>query len=207
MVLETEGWADLDDASKAAFETLLGRLSDAGIELLRRADNPLVEALEHSIRDARSVAPAITAWENRWAIRNLVNEQPDGVSERAKLSLARSEAMTHQDYQALLLRRDQAQGAHARACGLADAAITLSCPGPATPWPGDVPGEPLAPNPTGDPVFNTGSSMLFAPCVTMPLMSVGGLPVGAQVVGRPGEDARMTAIARWLLDSIDPVVG
>ena len=30
------------------------------------------------------------------------------------------------------------------------------------------------------------SSMLFAPSVTLPLMSVGGLPVGAQVKGSPG---------------------
>jgi Asp-tRNA(Asn)/Glu-tRNA(Gln) amidotransferase A subunit family amidase len=207
MVLETEGWAELDDASKAAFGSLLESLEGAGVQLLRRADHPLVEALEQSISDARSVAPAITAWENRWAIRNLVDEHPDGVSERARASLIRSEAMTHQDYQMLLLRRDQAQAAHARAAGLADAAITLSCPGPATPWSGDRPGEPLAPRPTGDAVFNTGSSMLFAPCVTMPLMSVGGLPVGAQVVGLPGQDARMTGFARWLLENVEPVVG
>ena len=107
--------------------------------------------------------------------------------------------MTRDDYQLLLLRRAQAQAAHLAAAPLADAAITLSCPGPAPPWPGDTPGEPLAPRPTGDPVFNTGSSMLFAPCVSMPLMSVAGLPVGAQMMGLPGQDAQVTALARWLI--------
>jgi Asp-tRNA(Asn)/Glu-tRNA(Gln) amidotransferase A subunit family amidase len=48
--------------------------------------------------------------------------------------------------------------------------------------------------------------MLFAPCVTMPLMSVGGLPVGVQVMGQPGTDARVTAIARWPLGAISPVI-
>jgi Asp-tRNA(Asn)/Glu-tRNA(Gln) amidotransferase A subunit family amidase len=115
--------------------------------------------------------------------------------------------MSHQDYQMLLLRRAHAQAAHAAAATLADAAITLSCPGPAPLWPGDQPGQPLAPRPTGDAVFNTGSSMLFAPCVTMPLMSVHGLPVGAQVVGLPGQDARMVAHARWLIENVPPVVG
>lgn len=206
IVLETEGWAELDAASQNAFSALMERLERAGITLLRRRDNPLIDALERSIADARTVASTITAWENRWAIRNLVNEHPDGVSERAKASLARSEAMSYQDYQMLLLRRAQAQAAHVAAASLADAAITLSCPGPATPWPGDKPGQPLAPRPTGDAVFNTGSSMLFAPCVTMPLMSVGGLPVGAQVVGLPGHDARMVAHARWLLENVEPVV-
>jgi Asp-tRNA(Asn)/Glu-tRNA(Gln) amidotransferase A subunit family amidase len=47
--------------------------------------------------------------------------------------------------------------------------------------------------------------MLFAPVVTIPLMSVGGLPVGVQVMGQQHEDARMTGIARWFRDSIKRV--
>ena len=38
------------------------------------------------------------------------------------------------------------------------------------------------------------------------LMSVGGMPVGTQVMGQPSNDARVTAIARWLLGVISPVV-
>ena len=77
---------------------------------------------------------------------------------------------------------------------------------PAHIWLGDVPGAPLAPRPTGDPVFNFPSSMLFAPAVSMPLMSVGGMPVGVQVFGQPQQDAEMTAVARWLLGAVLPVV-
>ena len=44
--------------------------------------------------------------------------------------------------------------------------------------------------------------MLFAPVVTVPLMSVGGMPVGVQVMGQQHEDARMTGIARWLADTV-----
>ena len=207
MVIQTEGWADLDDASKATFTTLLERIEAAGIQLVNRADNPLIEALELSIADARRAAAAITAWENRWNFRNLVDEHPGGVSERTRTTLAQAESLTHDDYQTLLLQRAQAQAAHAAAAPLADAAITLSCPGPATLWSGDIPGEPLVPRPTGDPVFNTGSSMLFAPCVSMPLMSVAGLPVGAQVIGLPGQDTQVTALARWLIENLQSVVG
>ena len=89
---------------------------------------------------------------------------------------------------------------------LLDVAITLSCPGPAPLWPGDVPGKPLAPRPTGDSVFNTPSSLLFAPAVTMPLLSVGGMPVGVQLMGQKHSDARITALARWMLGSIAPVI-
>ena len=207
MVLETEGWPLLDYATQAAFDNLLASINAHEVTLVRRQESPLVEALETSISNARHDATTITAWENRWGHRNLVNEHADGVSERIKQGLAHAESMSHEDYELLLLRRAQAQAAHAATTPVADAAILLSCPGPAPVWSGDKPGQPLAPRPTGDAVFNTGSSMLFAPCVSMPLLAVGGLPVGVQLMGLPGEDARVTGLARWLLEALDPVVG
>lgn len=206
IVLETEGWDALDEASRSGFETLLERLREAGVTLLRRADHPWIEALERAVGNARAICGAITGWENRWWQRNLVDEHPDGVSVRARNVLEKAEAMTPDDYRAALLERATAQLCHATLAPLADAIVTLSCPGPAPLWPGDKPGEPLAPRPTGDFVFNAPSSMLFAPAVTVPLMSVGGLPVGVQVMGQQQQDARVTAIARWMLDAVPPVV-
>jgi Asp-tRNA(Asn)/Glu-tRNA(Gln) amidotransferase A subunit family amidase len=206
IVLETEGWASLDDTSKSAFEQLIESLQRAGVTLLRRRAHPWIEALEQAIGTASAVCSAITGWENRWAQRNLVDQCPDGVSARAKNTLAQAEAMSPEDYRAALLERDQAQLCYTRLAPLADAVLTLSCPGPAPLWPGDTPGEPLAPRPTGNAVFNYPSSMLFAPAVTVPLMSVSGMPVGVQVMGQQHDDARVTAMARWMLDALLPVV-
>jgi Asp-tRNA(Asn)/Glu-tRNA(Gln) amidotransferase A subunit family amidase len=206
IVLETEGWAELDATSRAAFETLLDGLREAGIALLRRGDHPWIEALERAIAAGRAICGTITGWENRWYQRNLVDEHPDGVSARAKATLARAEAMSVDDYRAALMDRAAAQQRHAAVGPLADAVITLACPGPAPLWSGDVPGQPLAPRPTGDFVFNAPSSMLFAPVVTAPLLAVGALPVGVQLMGQPHEDARVTALARWLVGSVTPVV-
>ncbi len=207
IVLETEGWPTLDTATKAGFETVLDQLRRAGVTLIRRADHKWVESLEQSVADGRAICNAITSWENRWYQRGIVDQNPEGVSARAKATLAKAEAMTPDDYRAALLARQTAQATHAMLAPLADAAITLACPGPAPPWSGDVPGQPLAPRPTGDFVFNAPSSMLFAPVVTVPLMSVGGMPVGVQVMGQQGEDARMTALARWLAATVKPVAG
>lgn len=206
IVLETEGWAKVDDASKTGLEILLESLQAAGVTLLRRRDNASVEALEQAIGNAGAVCNAITGWENRWAQRNLVDEHPEGVSARARATLEKAEAMSPEDYRLNLLEREAAQLRHARLAPLADAAITLACPGPAPLWPGDVEGQPLAPRPTGDAVFNYPSSMLFAPVVTTPMMSVGGLPVGVQLIGQQNEDARMTALARWMLETVNPAV-
>jgi Asp-tRNA(Asn)/Glu-tRNA(Gln) amidotransferase A subunit family amidase len=83
--------------------------------------------------------------------------------------------------------------------------ITLSCPGPAPVWLGDVPGQPLAPRPTGDPLFNFATSLTGAPCVSVPMLAVDGMPVGVQLIGQVNQDARMTAMAAWLRQNIAPV--
>ena len=204
-VLQGDGWRALDDASKSAFESILSQLEKLGVEVIWRTDEQCHEALEQAIEGAGEICSRITSWENRWAQRNLVDELPDGVSERAKAILAKAETMSPSDYRTALARRATAQAVHKRMAPFAEAAISLSCPGPAPLHPNDVPGKPLAPRPTGDAIFNYPSSMLFAPAITMPLLGVGGLPVGVQVGGQQGEDARMTAIARWIIENIEPV--
>ena len=205
IVLETEGWPEVDAATKAGFAQVLRQLEAAGVTLIRRADHPLVEALERAVANGRAVCNGITSWENRWYQRGMLDAAPAGLSVRAKATLAKAEAMTPDDYRINLLARQQAQLAHVAAASLADAAITLACPGPAPIWSGDVPGQPLAPRPTGDFVFNAPSSMLFAPVVTAPLMSVGGMPVGVQLMGQQHEDARMTGLARWSVENLKRV--
>jgi Asp-tRNA(Asn)/Glu-tRNA(Gln) amidotransferase A subunit family amidase len=205
IVLETEGWPEVDAATKTGFAQVLAQLKAAGVTLIHRGDHPFVESLEKAIANARAVCNGITSWENRWYQRGMLDASPNGLSERAKAALLRAEAMTPDQYRTNLLARQSAQLAHAAVASFADAAITLACPGPAPIWEGDKPGQPLAARPTGDFVFNAPSSMLFAPVVTVPLMSVGGLPVGVQVMGQQHEDARMTGIARWLADTIKRV--
>ena len=101
--------------------------------------------------------------------------------------------------------RAAAEAAHEDIGPAADAAISLSCPGPAPLWSGDVADAPLVRRPTGDAVFNYPSSMLFAPVVTTPMMSVGGMPVGVQLIGMQHQDARMAALGRWMREYIPPV--
>ncbi|MBN9889366.1 amidase [Salipiger abyssi] len=40
------------------------------------------------------------------------------------------------------------------------------------------------------------------PALTLPALSASGLPIGLQLVGRKGEDARLCAIAEWLVASL-----
>jgi Asp-tRNA(Asn)/Glu-tRNA(Gln) amidotransferase A subunit family amidase len=52
---------------------------------------------------------------------------------------------------------------------------------------------------TGDPVFCSIWTLLGMPAITLPLMQgENGLPLGVQLVGRKGYDARLLRTARWL---------
>jgi len=52
---------------------------------------------------------------------------------------------------------------------------------------------------TGDPVFCSIWTLLGVPAITLPLMQgENGLPLGVQLVGRSGYDARLLRTARWL---------
>jgi Asp-tRNA(Asn)/Glu-tRNA(Gln) amidotransferase A subunit family amidase len=42
-------------------------------------------------------------------------------------------------------------------------------------------------------------TLVGAPCITLPVAKgSSGLPIGLQLVGRPGEDGRLFSVARWL---------
>ncbi len=70
-----------------------------------------------------------------------------------------------------------------------DAIVTPAAPGEA----------PKSLDSTGNPAFNGLWTLCGVPAVTLPLLQgPNGLPVGVQVVGRRGEDARLLRTARWL---------
>jgi Asp-tRNA(Asn)/Glu-tRNA(Gln) amidotransferase A subunit family amidase len=56
---------------------------------------------------------------------------------------------------------------------------------------------------TGDPMFCTLWTFCGMPAISLPLLQAGnGLPVGIQLVGRLGDDARLLRTARWLVESV-----
>jgi len=64
-------------------------------------------------------------------------------------------------------------------------------------------GQPGGLDNTGSPAFCTIWTLLGLPAVTLPLLTgVDGLPIGVQLVGRFGDDARLLRTARWLVTTI-----
>ncbi len=56
---------------------------------------------------------------------------------------------------------------------------------------------------TGSPVFCTIWTLCGMPAVTLPLLQASnGLPLGVQLVGQKGDDARLLRTARWLVETL-----
>ncbi|MFD1881226.1 amidase [Paracoccus pacificus] len=71
-----------------------------------------------------------------------------------------------------------------------DAILCAAAPGPA---------PPISENHTGSSAMNGIWTLCGTPAITLPLMAdETGLPLGVQLVGRRGEDARLLRVAHWL---------
>lgn len=103
--------------------------------------------------------------------------------------------MAPADYGSAIAVRQRNRVPHARLAAHYDAAVTLSAPGAA----------PVGLSSTGNPVFNVPASMLGIPAVSLPLLSIDGLPLGLQIAGFAGEDARLFAVAAAIRDLLASV--
>lgn len=205
IVMEGEAWGHVDATTKRGFETLLDALREQGVQILRANDNPLIRAFEDSLQGCMALCRDICGYELRWVLENLVAQHPGGLSESLTGRLELSRKMTVDEYRTLLGQRDAMQRRHAALAGIGDALISLSSLGPA-PQLGDTTGsDPGIDHTTGSPIMNAPSSALWAPTVTLPLLAVGGMPVGVQILGQLHGDERLVRNAAWLRDNVRPV--
>jgi len=201
IVIETEGWPLCDEATRSAFDAVLTRLEEQGVRLLRRSDDAAIDRFERSIDGSVPLCRILCSYEMRWAFRNY--RDTGQLSDELTLWLDMAEDLTPQDYREALRAREQMRADLELLRPLADALITLSSPGPA-PALGESAssGEPGYSFTTGSPAFNAATSALGAPAITVPVMSVRGMPVGVQLIGHPHTDWPLAGHAAWLAGTL-----
>ena len=103
--------------------------------------------------------------------------------------------MSHADYRALIAERQHARDVWGELSSDFDGAVSLAATGAA----------PVGLESSGNAVFAVPSSYLGVPSLSLPLISIGGLPVGFQAMGFADRDAEIVGVARWLMQYLPAV--
>lgn len=195
-MLETEGWNRAEESAKMALSDARGLLVDANIEVIDRESHAGVAAIEAAIAGGVELSGGLNSWEFRWPLNTYARDMDrTKLSQEAQDRLEFAEAMTHEDYQGLLRKRQQIRDIYGGLKADADVCVTLSAPGPA----------PVGHNWTGDAVFAVPSSILGTPSFSLPVLECDGLPLGLQIMGYAEQDAAAFAAARAVLDLFEGV--
>ena len=131
----------------------------------------------------------IMPWEGARLLAHEYRAHRDRLSAEILAVIETGRGLAHERYLWALDVRERARAAFSRLFEGVDALITPAAPGEA----------PEGLGWTGSPECNRIWTTLGAPCITLPgLAGERGLPVGVQLVGRPGADAGLLAAAAWL---------
>jgi Asp-tRNA(Asn)/Glu-tRNA(Gln) amidotransferase A subunit family amidase len=190
-LLETPGWALATDDAKSKLQNAVAAFRAAGVTIIDRSNSVAVADVEATLPEARPLSTSINMWEFRWPLNTFARDM-----DRTKLSnvmqqrLLDAEAMTLEEYQVALARRDEVRAIYARLAASCDAAISLSAPGAA----------PLGLGSTGEPAFVVPGSLLGVPALSLPLLETESLPLGLQLLGFIDRDADLFAFAAGIRD-------
>jgi Asp-tRNA(Asn)/Glu-tRNA(Gln) amidotransferase A subunit family amidase len=187
--LDTAGWPAAEPAAKAAFETQLARIANAGVEIVTRRDDPAVEAHESMHTRTPELWTNLYRFEMHWPMLQYRERYRDKMPPRLLKGIEDGAHITLETYRAALLEREHFRAAHDELARRCDGFVTLSSPGPG----------PIGLD-QGSAIFNEASSILGAPAINLPLLTVDQAPLGLQLLGRWHDDERLTAIARWLAE-------
>lgn len=178
-------WEQVEQVTKDGLRELIEAVNASREKTVDIVDLPAPFAELHE--DHRRVMEADLA-------RNFATEYDTGKTELSAVlreMIERGQQISASDYDAALAKMQTYELLLGEIFDEYDAILTPATPGPA----------PAGLDATGSPVMNTIWTFCGTPAINVPLLqSPEQLPIGVQVVGAKGDDARLFRSARWLLN-------
>jgi Asp-tRNA(Asn)/Glu-tRNA(Gln) amidotransferase A subunit family amidase len=175
-------WDQAEAQTREAFEELVEALGEVA------ADVDLGESFSVAPDLQRVVMEVEMAHNFRRDYEKFGNQ----LSDKLRGLIERGRAYPAAEYMAALSARERLNNTLDSVFDEYDAILTPAAPGPA----------PVIES-TGSPIFCSTWSLLGTPAVSLPLLaSENGLPIGVQLVGRRGNDARLLRTARSLVKTL-----
>ena len=186
--LRTAGWSELDGATESRFEACIARIKAKGVSVLQAEDDADIACLEELLRDVSAINEAIVRFEIRYPMCIYRERDESLLGERIRALLTAGDTMSAAEHEQALRERAALIEQVCRLAQRFDAFVTLASSGPA----------PQGLKFTGPRTFLSPWSVIGGPAYSLPLLTVAGLPQGLQVMGAPGDDTTLSAVAHWL---------
>jgi len=173
-------WRHMSPQGAAAFEAAAKRLADKGARLVD---------FELDFQELDAAASTILVYEMARALAYEITNHRERVSPMLLERVDSGAAMPYEQYAKAVAYATDCRRRLRDLTGDVDAILTPSATGEA----------PLGLGSTGNTAMNRLWTLLHGPCVTVPAGNgPGGLPLGVQLVGLSGSDAKTLAVARWV---------
>jgi Asp-tRNA(Asn)/Glu-tRNA(Gln) amidotransferase A subunit family amidase len=176
--IKTAAWPQGEDSMRSAFAGLVASLGAAVDEVFLPPSFDIMDGLQRAVQFhdiARNYGPLNVA-------------HPGKLSAKLVEVIGIGQGVTEAEYAAALAQREALLADLRPILETYDAVLTPAATGPA----------PEGLSSTGTPVFNFLWTYLGLPAISLPLLNVGGLPIGVQLVGRKGEDGKLLVAAQGL---------
>ena len=191
--LYTRGWTEIDGGTEDAFNETIAALQFAGVPIASRDNDPGVARLEAALDAGVDGAIAIVAYEMKWPYEDYIARFGNVIGKRIHGLIDQARNMSPDDYEKLLENRRRVRHLVHETAGGADGYLTLAASGPAI----------LGHDYTGSRTFLIYGSWLGMPAFSLPLLQVNRLPLGVQLLGAPGTDGALCAVANWMTNSLN----
>jgi Asp-tRNA(Asn)/Glu-tRNA(Gln) amidotransferase A subunit family amidase len=184
-LVRTHLWPQASAAMQKALEAAMRIAQSAGATVTELATPPILE-------QAYAAQSIIQDYETFQSLTFEYHRHRDQVDERLRRQLDGASAISSDEYDAARRAASRARQVLADSMADFDVILTPSAPGAA----------PHGFETTGNPMFNRLWTLMGAPCINVPGMHDGDLPLGLQIVGRFGRDRAALEAALFLEQAI-----